>query len=278
MPTPGDRLTGQKEGDAVRLDDSVALVTGASSGIGRSVALLLARRGSRVVAHGRDAERTNDVARRTEGTALLGDLLAEGAPEQLAEQAIAVHGRIDLLVCSAGAGLSAPLTDLSVDDVERLLALDLATPVRLVRALLPAMVERDRGRIVLVSSVAGRVGVAGESVYAAAKAGLDAFAESLRLELHGTGVGVTTVVPGVVDTPFFDARGGLPVRRVPKPVRPEQVAESLVRAVSHDRDEVWVPSWLRVSPTLRAAAPGAFHRMSARFGEPVRIRHRGEAT
>jgi short-subunit dehydrogenase len=278
MPSWSGGLCGQEEGDGVRLDDSVALVTGASSGIGRAVAMSLARRGSRVVVHGRDEQRTKDVAGLVAGTALLADLLEDGAPERLAERAAAVHGRVDLLVCNAGAGLSAPLTDLSVDDVQRLIALDLAAPIRLVRALLPAMVERDRGCIVLVSSVAGRVGVAGESVYAAAKAGLDAFAESLRLELHGTAVGVTTVVPGVVDTPFFDARGGPPMRRVPRPVGPERVAESLVRAVSHDRDEVWVPSWLRVSPAVRAAAPGAFHRMSARFGEPVRIRRRGEPT
>jgi short-subunit dehydrogenase len=256
----------------VRLDGSVALVTGASSGIGRCVTLTLARRGCRMLVHGRDPCRTREVARRAGGTPLVADLLTEEAPETLAADAAAVHGRVDVLVCSAGAGLTAPFCDLSVDDIERLIALDLTAPVRLVRALLPGMVERDRGRVVLVSSVAGRVGVAGEAVYAAAKAGLDAFAGSLRLELHGTGVGVTTVVPGVVDTPFFDGRGGPPKRRLPRPVTPETVAESLVRAVAHDRDEVWVPGWLRVPPALRATAPGVFHRMSARFGEPTRIR------
>jgi short-subunit dehydrogenase len=202
---------------------------------------------------------------------MVADLLAPGTPESLAADAVALHGRVDLLVCSAGAGTSGLFTELSIDDVERLLALDLAVPIRLARALLPGMVARDRGRLVLVSSVAGRVGVAGEAVYAAAKGGLDAFAESLRLELHDTSVGVTTLVPGVVDTPFFDGRGGLPSRRVPRPVSPEAVAAALVRGVERDRDEVWVPGWLRVSPALRATLPRTFHRLSARFGESTRI-------
>jgi short-subunit dehydrogenase len=262
----------------VRLDDSVALVTGGSSGIGRSVALLLARRGAVVVVHGRDARRTADVARSTGGSALVGDLLADGAPEALARDALARHGRIDVVVCSAGEGLQAPFTELSADDVDRLVALNLTAPLRLVRALLPGMVVRGRGRVVLVSSVAGRVGVAGEAVYAATKAGLDVFGESLRLELEGSGVGVTTVVPGVVDTPFFAARGGLPARRAPRPVSPEAVARSLVRGVQHDRDEVWVPGWLRFPPVARAAAPWPFRRLSARFGEQVRIRRPGGAS
>jgi short-subunit dehydrogenase len=134
------------------------------------------------------------------------------------------------------------------------------------------MVERGTGCIVLVGSVAGRTGVAGEAVYAAAKAGLDAFAESVRLELAGTGVTVTVLVPGVVDTRFFLDRGGVPRRRVPRPVSAEKVAAALGRAVADDQPEVWMPRWLRVAPTVRVLAPRAFRRLAARFGEPVRVR------
>lgn len=256
----------------------VALVTGASSGIGRATAVELARRGARVLVHGRDAERTAEVGHAVGGTALLGDLAAPGAADDLAGRALGVHGRIDLLVANAGAGLSAPFTRMDPGEIDRLLAVDLVAPIRLVRALLPGMVERGVGRVVLVASVAGRTGVAGEAVYAAAKAGLDAFAESLRLELTGTGVGATVVLPGLVDTPFFEGRGGTPVRRLPRPVSAEAVARAIAVAIDDDRPEVWVPGWLRVAPMVRGSAPGVFRRLSARFGEPVRITSEHGAT
>jgi short-subunit dehydrogenase len=177
-----------------------------------------------------------------------------------------------VLVATAGAGLSAPFTSVEAAVIDRLLAVDLLAPIRLTHAALPPMVERGEGHVVLVASVAGRTGVAGEAVYAAAKAGLDAFAESVRLELSGTGVGVTVLLPGVVDTQFFADRGGAPMRRLPRPVSAERVADAVVDAITHDRPEVWVPGWLRVAPAVRAVTPGLFRRMSARFGEKVRIR------
>ena len=113
-------------------------------------------------------------------------------------------------------------------------------------------------------------GVAGEAVYSATKAGLDAFAESLRAETVGSGVNVSVVVPGVVDTGFFDTRGRPYERARPRPVPPDAVADAVVRAVVRDRAEEWVPRWLRIAPAVRALAPGAYRRLAARFGEPVR--------
>ncbi len=258
------------------MDDRVVLVTGASSGIGEATARALSERGARLLVHGRDRARTAAVARGTGGTALLADLTQAPAVRRLAADALAVHGRVDAVVANAGAGLCAPFTDTDPDDLTRILDLDLVAPVQLVRALLPGMLERDEGHLVLVGSVAGRTGVAGEAVYAAAKAGLDAFAESLRLELSGTGVGITSVLPGVVDTPFFAARGGAPPRRFPRPVRPEVVGDAVAQAIADGRAELWVPRWLRVAPAVRAAAPGLFRRLSARYGEQVRIGPRAD--
>jgi short-subunit dehydrogenase len=255
----------------VRLDGRVALVTGASSGIGAATACALSNNGARLLVHGRDEARTSAVARRSGGVPLLCDLASPGGVRDLTAASVGVHGRVDLLVANAAVGLRRPFTEVDPAELDRVLSLDLTVPLQLVRGLLPSMVRRGEGHVVLVGSVAGRTGVAGEAVYSAAKAGLDVFSESLRCELAGTGVGVTVVVPGVVETPFV-ARRRAPARRVPRPVSAERVAAAIVRAVADDRPEVWIPAWLRVAAVVRGVAPGTFRRLSARLGEQVRIR------
>ena len=261
----------------MRVGGTVALVTGASAGIGRAVAQRLADAGAQVLVHGRDEQRTAAVAAATGGVPVLADLAEEGAADALADAALAVHGRVDVVVANAGLGWSGPFVEMSGADVDRLMAVDLIAPLQLVRRLLPPMLDRRRGHVCLVGSVAGRTGVAGEAVYSATKAALDTFAESLRLELHGNGVGVSLVVPGVVDTGFFEARGRPYGRSSPRPVPADQVACAVLDAIEHDRAEAWVPGWLRVAPAVRTLAPGAYRRLSARFGEQVRSRQPPEA-
>jgi short-subunit dehydrogenase len=152
-----------------------------------------------------------------------------------------------------------------------LVAVNLTAPIALTKALLPGMLAADRGRIIFVTSIAGRTAVAGEAVYAATKAGLDLFAESLSLELYGTGVGVGVFVPGVVDTPFFQRRG-LPYERSrPRPRPVAQVADELVQMIATDRCEQYAPRWLRLPVVVRAAAPRSYRRLAARFGETPKM-------
>ncbi|MGW7684093.1 SDR family NAD(P)-dependent oxidoreductase [Kribbella sp. NPDC054772] len=253
----------------MRLDGNVALVTGGSAGIGAAVAERLAAAGARVVVHGRDHERTAAVAARVGGVPVVGDL---AEPDVVADEALRAHGRVDVLVANAGVGWSGPFVEMRDDEIDRLVAVDLLAPLRLVHRLLPPMLERGSGHIALVGSVAGRTAVAGEAVYAATKAAVDIFGESLRLELRGTGVTVSLTVPGVVDTGFFMARGRPYDRRLPRPVPAADVARALVDGIANDRAEVWVPGWLRVAPAVRAVAPGAYRRLSARFGAQVESR------
>jgi short-subunit dehydrogenase len=159
---------------------------------------------------------------------------------------------------------------MTVDEIRRVVEVDLLAAVELTHAVLSGMLDRGRGAICFVSSVAGRTGVAGEAVYSATKAGLDAFAESLRFEAAGTGVHVGVVVPGAVDTGFFEKRGRPNERARPKPVSPEAVADSVLNAVT-GRAEVWIPRWLRVASTIRALTPSAYRRLATRFGEPIRL-------
>ena len=256
----------------MQLTDAVALVTGGSAGIGRSIAVALADQGVRVLVHGRDPERTANVATRLNAPHLLADLSDPADRDRLATQALAAHGRVDILINNAGIGWSGPFTEMSAMQRQQLIELNLTAAIDLTSRLLPQMLERDHGTICFISSVAGKTGVAGEAVYAATKAGLDAYAESLRLETSGTGVRICTVVPGVVDTGFFDHRANAYRRRFPRPVPPEAVARAVVGAISADRSEVWVPAWLRTASVVRALMPGVFRTLSARFGEPVRLR------
>jgi short-subunit dehydrogenase len=254
----------------LELGGAVVLVTGGSAGIGRAVCLELAAAGASVVVHGRDARRTQDVADLVSGVAVQADLREYDAVQTLAGQALAAHGRVDVLIANAGRGWSGPFVEMSDEEMAELVTVDLVAAMRLARLLLPGMVERRTGCLLLVTSVAGRTGVAGEAVYAAAKAGLDAFAESLRLELAGSGVHVGVVVPAAVDTGFFSTRGRAYDRRVPRPAEPESVARAVVRAIERGQAETWIPRWIRLAALVRTVSPSGYRRLATRFGESIR--------
>ncbi|MGR6968415.1 SDR family NAD(P)-dependent oxidoreductase [Streptomyces cynarae] len=244
-----------------------ALVTGASSGIGAAVARRLAAEGGwRLVLNGRDATRLAQVADRVAATGYPADLTRPGAGRQLAEFALERMGRVDLLVACAGIGWAGEFSSMPPRAIDEVIDVDLLATLHLVRQLVPHMVQAGSGRVVIVGSLAGAVGVRGEAVYSAAKAALAAFADALRYELRGTGVRVSLVIPGVVDTPFFERRGAPYRRSRPRPVPPERVADAVWRAVSRGRDEVYVPRWLRLPARIRGAAPGLYRRLAATFG------------
>ncbi|MFD8820268.1 SDR family NAD(P)-dependent oxidoreductase [Streptomyces sp. NPDC059627] len=243
----------------------VALVTGASSGIGACVADRLAASGRwRLVLNGRDEERLLRVADRTGGLTLPMELDTVGGAEKLAAATLDLVGEVDLLVANAGIGWAGAFADTPPEMIDRLLAVNLLAPLHLSRALLPGMVRRGRGHLLFVSSIAGCVAVGGEAVYSATKAGLNAFAESVRYEV-GAGVRVSVVVPGAVDTPFFERRGIPYGRGFPAQIPPDRVAETVLRAVGGHRDESFTPAWMRFPARLHGAAPALFRRLAARF-------------
>ncbi|GAA2585111.1 SDR family NAD(P)-dependent oxidoreductase [Dactylosporangium fulvum] len=250
----------------MRIAGRVALVTGASSGIGRAAALRLAEAGARLVLHGRDRRRLSALAGRTGGFPVPGDLAEPEEAGRLAAEAGRLAGGVDILVNNAGVGWAGPFSGMAPSDIERLVAVNLVAPMRLTRALLPAMCARRDGCVMFVTSIAGRTGVAGEAVYAATKAGLDSFAESLRLETRGSGVGIGVFVPGVVQTEFFQRRGRPYERRSPRPLPVDRVADLLVETIATGAAERYAPAWLRLPVAVRGAAPGLYRWLAARFG------------
>ena len=250
----------------MRLMGAVALVTGASSGIGAATATRLAAAGARVVVTGRDKERLNSVAARAGAVALPADLSERDGPDQLVQSVLASQGRVDLLVCNAGSGWAGPIGELSAAKATELVTVNLLAPVQLARLLVPGMAERGSGHLIFVSSIAAVTGVRHEAVYSATKAGVNYLAESLRYELAGTGISVSVVLPGPVATAFFSRRGAAYSRRWPAPISPERVARAITGAAARDRAVVYVPGWLGFPAWLHGTAPAAFRWLASRFG------------
>jgi uncharacterized protein len=245
----------------MRLQGRSALVTGGSSGIGAAIATALTGVGCRVRIVGRDAARLDAVARRSGADPVIADLATGGG----LAAATAAAAEADLVVNAAGQGWAGDLGAMRPDDLAALVSLDLIVPMQLARAAVPGMRRRGLGHLVFISSIA-TVGVGGEAVYSASKAGLRAFAAALRHDLADDGIGVTTVIPGAVATPFFAHRGQGYGRRFPRMVRPDDLAHRVLRALERDRAEVFVPRWLSIAARVQGAAPGVFHRMAGRFG------------
>ena len=185
------------------------LITGASSGIGRATALYLAEKGYSVIGTSRSAERlaplqAESSKRRLPITTVELDIDTAGVVEEMLPLLVREHGGINVLVNNAGYGLWGPLEGLSIEELKAQFETNFFAPFRLIKAVLPGMVERGTGTIVNISSIEGRIGTPFNGAYAASKFALEGLSESLRVELRPLGIHVTVVEPGLFRTSFFD--------------------------------------------------------------------------
>lgn len=184
-----------------------AIITGASSGLGAELARQLALEGVSVGLSARREAELNAVAteiRAAGGTAQVvpADAADREATRRALEELASRLGAVDLLIANAGVGIKMSARDFSAADVEQMVRVNLLGAVYAIEAVLPGMLERGRGQIVGMSSLAGHRGLPGAAGYCATKAGLTTLLEGLRVELRGTGIGITTVHPGYVRTPM----------------------------------------------------------------------------
>lgn len=188
-----------------RVDGGVALVTGAAGGIGAALAERLVRDGSNIALVDRNAEGLEDLAERLrvrrpdrQVTTIVADLGREEAPEEIVAQTLAEHGRITLLVNNAGVALAGRFEQVSIEDVDWLLAVNLRSVLAVTAGALPSLAPG--AQITNISSLFGIVAPVGNAVYSASKFGVRGFSMSLRTELAPRGIGVTTVYPGGIKT------------------------------------------------------------------------------
>jgi short-subunit dehydrogenase len=214
--------------------DKTVIITGASSGIGAATARAFAAVDANVVLAARDEAKLAVVAGSIAGHALVvpTDISDRAAVERLVAETVAAFGGIDIVINNAGVGLAAPVAEISANDFERALAVDLLGPLALTQAALPHM-RRDGGQLIYVSSVVGLRALPYLGGYAAAKAALDRLTEALRVELRGSGITVTLVRPGATRTGFAQNRlgSGRERRRISaRAATPEQVARAILKA------------------------------------------------
>lgn len=225
---------------------TVAIVTGASSGIGRATALAIALRGTSVVATARRSDRIEQVAAecRQDAPGSVGvvcDLRDEASARGLVRSVLEDHGHLDAIVHCAGMPMRRSLRELSMEEQRDVLQVNYLAPVAMTLEALPSMLERHRGTLVYVSSIAGRLGVGGEAAYSASKFALSGFAEAASVELAGSGVEVRLVIPGPIDTEIWNQEGQDPPSYEGELFAPELVAEAIVAAMSGTVVEHYVP-------------------------------------
>jgi 3-oxoacyl-[acyl-carrier protein] reductase len=196
----------------IDLSERVAIVTGASRGIGRAIATTLARQGATVIAtaRGDHARETVDTITSVGGRAELGalDVTEPGAIERSVGDVLERHRRIDVLVCNAGIARDQLLLRMKRDDWDSVIATNLTSAFLLIQAVLKPMLRQRSGRIIAVSSIVGQTGNAGQANYAASKAGLIGLCMSTAREVASRGITVNVVAPGFIDTDMTRALTG----------------------------------------------------------------------
>jgi len=186
--------------DRFSIAGRVALVTGASSGIGAEIARVFADAGATMIVTGRSGARLSAVAEETAAEAIEAELYTDDGCEELARGALALHSPIDILVNSAGLALVGPVLDCSNEDWDITMAVNLRAPFLLARALAPPMIAAGGGKIINISSQTGVIALADHAAYATSKGGLNALTKSLMVELAPHGIQVNAICPTVILT------------------------------------------------------------------------------
>lgn len=256
------------------ISGSRALVTGASSGIGRALARELSRQGARLVLSARREDRLNQLADelRAQGgdaTYHAGDITSAGVRAALIQTAQSTFGGLDLLINNAGVGAIGPFADADAQRLRRIMEVNFFAPAELMRAALPLLREGHRGMIVNISSVLGHRAVPDKSEYCASKFALHGLSDAVRAELASSGIDLLIVSPSTTKSEFFDS---VLENRAPAPalgareMSPQRVARKTVRAIRQGRHEIILSPGGKLLVWLDRLSPPLVNRLVARLG------------
>jgi short-subunit dehydrogenase len=256
------------------LHGRVAVITGASAGIGLECALQFAREGMAVVLGARREDRLGDVVRRIAASggraAALGcDVASEPEVIRLVTHAVDTYGRLDVMLCNAGFGYYGTVEDTPPDVMRRMMDVNFMGTYFGARAALPIFRRQQSGHLIFTSSIVGRRGIAFMSGYSATKAAQAGFAESLRSEFAGTDIHVSCVFPISTATEFRDAMTrdyGHSVSGLGPKQSVDQVARAIVACVRRPRPEVYPHAKSRALVVLNAVAPELTDRLVRKYG------------
>jgi len=257
----------------MKISGKVAIVTGASSGIGRAVAFELAGRGATVASV---ARRENELAATVEQCRrstpasfdLVEDLSSREACERTVSTVLDRCGRVDIVVNNAGISIRKPAVETTVEDVERVMRINFFAPVYLTLAALPGMLERRAGSVVNITSVAGYLPNPKESAYGASKAALSMWSHGLAVDLHGTGVHIGVVSPGPIATEIWD-KDEYAASYTGKLYPPEVVAVAVARSIEQGHVQRTAPRKFGIPQMLYPIFGGAMRRGLRRYDARV---------
>ena len=239
---------------------SIAFITGASRGIGREVARQAVAKGAQVGLISRSEDELRELLAEVggRGAVAVADVADRAQTDEAFAKLAGELGPADILVNNAGVGAFGAVADTDIDTFERLMRINYLGTVYATKAVLPGMLERRRGHIVNVASIAGRIGAPLEAAYSATKFAVVGLSEAMMIELAPRGVGVSMVNPGPVETEFFNARGVPYQRKTPKPLSAKRVARDVIDVVERNKLETYLPRWLRQAVVSRVLFPPFF--------------------
>lgn len=223
--------------------NKVAIVTGASSGIGRATALALASHGAFVALIARRHEPLVDVmeeitSQGSQAIVIPADVTQNDQVEKMVQIVLNKWGRIDILVSNAGAYIRSPIIKLDHTLIQKSLDINFFGGINCILAVLPHMLTQDTGHIIVITSMDGKIGLPMDAPYVSAKFALTGFSEVLRQELRESGVCVTNILPGRVNTPMIK---DLEFPLISKKIPPEKVAQSVLNAIRRKKTISIVP-------------------------------------
>ncbi|MFC0473399.1 SDR family NAD(P)-dependent oxidoreductase [Halalkalibacter kiskunsagensis] len=252
--------------------DKVIWITGASSGLGRELALEAGKNGNTVVLLARNVEKLHALQQIIEGQgakafAVFLDMSDTNMIAQVTEQIVRKVGKVDVLINNAGFGVFEKVEQANMQNVQEMFAVNVVGLIALTNSVLPHMLEQNKGHIINIASQAGKLSTPKSSVYAATKHAVLGFTNGLRMEMIDTNIHISAVNPGPIRTPFFDRadKEGTYVKNIERWMLDSQdVAKATIKLIDHPKRELNLPRWMNAGSTLYQLMPSLFERLAGR--------------